>query len=324
MIILLFGSAQGPTSKPKNAQSQPATQPAGPRIVDFGDGIKINYRERQVEVAGEVILREGPLELFAYCKAPAPKEHESIVLIPAKPQRIFIALGLIGATPGVSTRWFPETQTLRNATGDPIEVLVRYKDGKTEATVHATRWMLDAGNRKPMPATHWIFCGSERSDSGGFAADMEGTLVTVVDFTTSVLSLPQRHSDADAELWLVANSEEIPAIGTPVTLILRPISTEVTIEIDKGGRFRIDGRVYPLGDLRRHMEARLAGWVDRATIAISQPDGPEAAAYARLVTQLTELGVAKDRIQAGNAIDGAQKSRSSRISTSAPAQRRGR
>jgi len=34
------------------------------------------------------------------------------------------------------------------------------------------------------------------------------------------------HSDSDSSLWLAANSDAIPAIGTPVTLILRPVEKE--------------------------------------------------------------------------------------------------
>jgi len=299
-LVALVAGQQRPASAPATASSQPtSTSPAGPRIVDFGDGIKINYVERQVEVQGEVILREGPLELFAYCKAPAPKEHESIVLVKARPQRIFMALGLIGATPGVTMRWNPETQTLREPTGDPIDVQIRYFDGKRDRRVAATEWMLDASKRKPMPRTHWIFCGSERSDSGEFAANMEGTLVTVVDFTTSVLGLPQRHSDADAELWLMANPEVIPPVGTAVSLILRPLPTEIELRVDASGAYFVDGQRMPIGDLRSSLTHRTAGWIERATVMIETSEAKPAAAEVvdRLKRELSEIGFEESRIR---------------------------
>jgi len=275
--------------------------PVGPQVVDFGDGIQINYIDRQVEVAGEVILREGPLELFAYSKAPAPKEHESIVLVRARPQRVFMALGLIGATPGTTTRWFPDTQTVREASGDPIDVRVRYQAGRRERTVPATDWMLDAAARKPMAATHWIFCGSERSEQGGFGADAEGTLVTVVDFTTSVMALPHRHSDSDEELWLVANSTEIPPIRTKVTLILRPLSTQVTVEIEGEDRFRVDGKTHNRAELRQVLASRTAGWVDRATLRIELSEGGKAskATVAWLTREASDIGIPASQVVKG-------------------------
>lgn len=297
--MLVAGQGR-PSHRPAGpAASQPTSNLTGPRIVDFGDGIQINYVERQVEVEGEVILREGPLELFAYAKAPAPKEHESIVLVRAKSQRVFMAIGLIGATPGMTMRWFPETQTLRNPTGDPIDVRVRYKDAGRERSAAATDWMLDARARKPMPPTHWVFCGSERSESGGFAANMEGTLITVVDFTSSVLALPQRHSDADSDLWLAANSEVIPPVGTRVTILLRPMSTEIVLHVAASGELRVEGQAVARKDFADWLRQRTAGWVDRASARIEVEGEKSAAAEAaaRVRRELTEIGLDPSRIQ---------------------------
>lgn len=296
LLVIHLGQVR-PSSRPAIAESRPTSNPASPRIVDFGDGIKINYIERQIEVAGQVILREGPLELFAYAKAAAPKEHESIVLVWSKPERVFMALGLIGATPGKPLRWFHETETLRAATGDPIDVLVRYREGKKERVIQAVDWMLDASTRKPMPHTHWLFCGSERSESGEFAANMEGTLVTVVDFTTSVLGLPQQHSDADSELWLMANESAIPPTGTPVTIILRPMSTLIRLQISESGAIEMNGRSVPGGELIATVQRHTAGWMDRATVEItsSRPD-PAARMAEEWERRLEGMGIEKTRI----------------------------
>lgn len=253
-----------------------------------------------MEIAGEVILREGPLELFAYAKAPAPKEHESIVLVRCKPERVFMALGLIGATPGKPLRWFHETETLRPASGDPIDVLVQYRDGKKDRVVPAVEWMLDAATRKPMPPTHWLFCGSERAESGEFMANMEGTLVTVVDFTTSVLGLPQQHSDSDSELWLMANDQAIPPIGTRVTLILRPMSTFLRVRMIGESEIELDGKRMSGKDLSAAVQRRTAGWVDRANVNIEQSGSEDAGASSqstiRVIQALRELGFDPRRI----------------------------
>lgn len=210
------------TSSAARDESSPTTQASGPRVVDFASGIRIDYRVPQVEVDCEVILREGDLELFAYAKASVPKEHESILRTHVPPQKVYQALGLIGLTPGQTLKYLIETKTIRPASGDSVDVMVRYeKDGET-VEESACEWMLDAVAKAPMKPTHWLFTGSEKMDDGVFAADYEGTLVTVVDFPSSLLSLPTSHSESDDQLWLKANTQAIPPVGTSVTLVLRP------------------------------------------------------------------------------------------------------
>lgn len=206
--------------------TQPRTaEPPAPRVVDFVPGIRIDYRVPQVEVDAEVILRQGQLELFAYSKAPVPKEHETILLLDGPAESIYQALGLIGLTPGRPPRYDVDTNTLHAATGDPVDVLVRYESQGRTVEVSACDWMLDLHERRPMKRTPWVFAGSRRTPDGAFAANGEGTIVTVVDFDSSVLALPDLHSSSDSELWLVANSAAIPPEGTEVTLLLRPAAS---------------------------------------------------------------------------------------------------
>ena len=200
----------------------PTTKPAGLRIVEFAPGLRIDYRIPQVEIDAEVILRRGELELFAYSRAPTPKEHETILLLNLSPEAIYCALGLIGLTPGRPPRWLPETQTIQPATGDPVDVFVRHEsDGRT-VEVSACDWMLDLVKCRPVKQTHWLFTGSRRLDDGTFFANVEGTVVAVVDFDSALLALPRSYSSSNDQLWLGANTEVIPPAGTKVTLILRP------------------------------------------------------------------------------------------------------
>jgi len=280
--------------------SRPASQPAGPRIVEFGPGLRINYIDKQVEVDGEVILREGQLELFAYSKAPAPKEHESIVLLRVKPERIFQALGLVGATPGHPTRYFPETKKVRMASGDPIDVLVRYKASGQDKTVSVCDWMLDAHSGKPMERTHWLFVGSERTEDGTFAANGDGTVVTVVDFPSALLGLPQRHSDSDADLWLTANTPAIPQEKTAVCLLLRPRSLRVRVTVNRDCTLRIDGLAVPKISANKYLQSILAGWADRATIELQvSPDTP-ASGKADLLENLHRIGVLPENVKSSD------------------------
>jgi hypothetical protein len=223
-LSILIAVALSSCDEPQGIQPSVTSRPAAasePKVVEIAPGLRIDYRVPQVEVDGEIALREGALELFAYAKAPTPKEHESIVILRTPPHSIYQTLGLIGIMPGHPMKYFPEEKKVRPPTGDAVDVFVRYKKKGRVVEESACDWMIDVDKKLPMARTHWLFTGSERLGDGSFAADVEGTVVTVVDFESSLLAMPDLHSESDSELWLRANTAVIPGVGTPVTLILR-------------------------------------------------------------------------------------------------------
>ncbi|MCG8404915.1 MAG: YdjY domain-containing protein [Phycisphaerales bacterium] len=213
-----------PASRPNKADRLPSSAPKAdkPRVVDFLPGIRIDYRVPQVEVDGKVILRQGELELFAYSKAPTPKEHETILLLGPRSESIYQALGLIGLKPGRPMSYDWETQVTTPPSGDPVDILIRYVSNGKTIEESACNWMWDVDRKAPMRKTHWLFAGSKRLEDGRFFADVDGTVVTVVNFDSALLTLPESHSDSNASLWLTAHTEAIPPLDTKVTLLLRP------------------------------------------------------------------------------------------------------
>jgi hypothetical protein len=224
MVFLGCSPKAGTTATSRESEAMPAKSRPEARVVEFGPGLRIDYRVPQVEIDSEVVLRKGALELFAYSRAPVPKEHESILRTDVKCDRIFQALGLIGLRPGRPMRYDMATKTVELPTGDPVKVLVRYEADGKKKELSACEWMMDNAKKAPMAQTHWLFTGSRREENGSLATNEEGTLVTVVDFPTSLLGLPASHSESDSQLWLTANTDAIPPLGTKVTLILRPAS----------------------------------------------------------------------------------------------------
>ncbi len=195
----------------------------GPRVVEFAPGLRIDYAKMQVELDCEVILREAELELLVYAKAPTPKEHETILKTQVQPERIFEALGLLGITPGHPTLYDWETQEITPPKGDPVDIFVRY-DREGAAVEHSIcDWVLNLRTQQPMVHSPWLFTGGERDDRGRYAADIEGTVVTVVDFPSAVLSVPASHTSADEHLWAAANTPAIPEKGTKVIVLFRPV-----------------------------------------------------------------------------------------------------
>ena len=102
-------------------------------------GIKLNLKERCIDVNATVCLHEGLLELVACTKG--SKEHESILSIAARPMHIHAAMLLIGAKPGTPamrkardearTRWVSVEPA-----GDPIGVSLVFPDSKGKPQEH--------------------------------------------------------------------------------------------------------------------------------------------------------------------------------------------
>ena len=94
-------------------------------------GVKINLEEWSVDVDSRVCLKEGLLELIACTKD--TKEHESIIVIDAKPSHVHTALLLIGAKPGSPAQRQaidPEMTRFRDIppSGSPVDVFLVFKD----------------------------------------------------------------------------------------------------------------------------------------------------------------------------------------------------
>lgn len=195
-----------------------------------------------IEIAGRACLDAGYLEQVA-C-APNSREHESLVVItPAKPSQVHAALLLAGFTPGSPGRWTYENDTLAtiNPTGDALDVWVRYTNSHGQIVEHPVRdWIrgvampgqdASAPPVRPLfPNTPWIFGGSAFAPNPKFmgpgehyVADMTGSVVGLVTFGDEPIGFAHVSSDQEdmqAPEWEV-NTDLIPPMDTPVTLILR-------------------------------------------------------------------------------------------------------
>lgn len=204
----------------------------------FAPGITIDWDEPALRVEAKVVLREGPLELFA-C-SPQTREHESIIAVAARPLHIFQAMGLIGLESGSPPSYKEESEQWSRAHGEPLELRVEWRNGGKVLSARPGEWMIEKKSGKPPEDLAWVFSGSVVREKDHFAADSDGTVVCVVDFDSALISIPTRHSADDAELWLSANTQVIPPVGTACTLIIRSAyHPKLEVEIDAQGRLRL-------------------------------------------------------------------------------------
>lgn len=280
--------AQAPASTPAPV---PASQPGA--VVPFQPGIRIDWANRQVEVDAKVILREGLLELFA-C-SPRTREHESIVVIQARPLHVFHALGLIGLEPGHPIRYDPQTRRVEPARGDAVEIDVRCEvDGKT-ATVPIETWMREKGADRPLERQPWRFAGSvPLPDRDAIEADGEGTVIALVDFESALIALPEQHSSSNDELWLEPRTEAIPPVGTACVLLMR--AGPMRLGLDAAGRLRLNDQPRTLGEAARAVREALAA-NPKLNLELKIDAGCPESDRARLDQMLSRLGVPAEQIR---------------------------
>lgn len=253
------GDELRPATPPQSRPTPPvggrgATQPgaAASRVVKPFDDITVHLEPGDrscVEVKSWVCLDEGWLEQIA-C-SPATREHESLVVVKAKPSQIHAALLMAGFQPGTPGRWTFENNTLGtiDPTGERLDVLVRYADPSHGGAIveHPIRkWIRNGaehqgrdpsgGANDEFPDLPWVFGGSvivpnPKSMGPGehYIADESGSIIGLVTFGDEVIGFSRIFADQDAvqpREWEV-NTAVIPPVGTEVTLILRKSSPSV-------------------------------------------------------------------------------------------------
>jgi hypothetical protein len=264
-----------------------------PGRVTLRRGLVVDWSQRHVEVAAEVVAATHLLEVFA-C-TPGTKEHETILRVPVPAEDIYKALGLIGLTPGTPVQWDRDAERYIPPAGDRVDVFVRFRapDGRPRS-VPAVQWLRDVRGDGPVPDLPWVFAGSYRYDDGTFAADAEGVVVALVNFSAALLAPPVSRTDADAELWIGADTDAIPEPGTHVTMILRPAAERVTLE--PSGTVRIDGTPVTGAELYQRLTGR-ARHDSQSRVRLALAHGVTDVQMLELVHRITSAGIRPSRIQ---------------------------
>lgn len=196
--------------------------------------ITINSQERWIELEARVpITLDDPDAPFVYLELiaciPDTKEHEVLVVTPARPSHVHAALLLLGLTPGEpgSWAWDGETMTGVPPSGDPVSIELIYTNEAGERVVSRPHeWIVNAHTNEPFPEGHWVFAGSRIVDWQGeefYDADGAGVLIGLTTFGSEVLAWPEvisHDSQVEEPVW-IANAQTTPALDTPVTVRIR-------------------------------------------------------------------------------------------------------
>lgn len=213
--------AKSPGARPSEPKAAAGVGNPNLRPLDKVNPIWLDVPNKRVVMVGEVVLRQGQLELFACLKQ--TKEHEAIVAIPCKAQTVHAGLLACGAISGNPARFAP---TYVSARGSEIEVTLFWTDEKGERQrARAQDWVRDS---KTGDAMHqpWVFGGSgfwqdEETKQNHYLAE-DGDLICVSNFPTAMLDLPVESTAVNEALQFEAFSDRIPPKGTKVTVVLSP------------------------------------------------------------------------------------------------------
>jgi hypothetical protein len=211
-----------PTTPVAVAQQKPAAAPKRVQL-DKNVFLEIDGPTKRVIVESKVCLRMGSLEQLLTRKR--TKEHEAILVADCDASKIHAGLLLCGVEPGSPVQFQPNFVPPK---GPVIKVFVEYKEGDKTIRRRAQEWIRESTSGKDL-ATDWVFTGRrlfrdpmEPKKPPYYMAN-DGDIVVVSNFDTSMIDLPIESSDKNVQLQFDARTDRIPALDTPVTVILEPV-----------------------------------------------------------------------------------------------------
>jgi hypothetical protein len=219
LVLMLAGEPARPSESAK-APSEEA--------VNLELSLRMDRKNKVVTIEAEVVLREGPLELFL-CPF-RTKEHESILAADVAPRRFQLALLGIGAVPGSPAKYEPAFQP---PTGQKLSIEVEYDHEGKHHRHPAADWIqtpAEAGQPPRPLSASFVFSGSRFVRVPGEARARwlgdEGDLICVANFPGSVIDVDIASDNTNASLLFSAWTERIPPKGTKVRVHLRPVVNE--------------------------------------------------------------------------------------------------
>ncbi len=206
---------------------QQGNQPEAPPTQPFPH-ITIDTENSAVEITGTVPINaraKGVVYLEVFACSPNSKEHEALVVTPARPSHVHAALLLVGAEPGDpgSWEWKDDTLIAHPPTGDKLNIDFIYKKGGAAITAPANMWVRNMDTDETLEHQPFIFAGSRMVEWQGeefYDADGTGALISLTAFTSETIAWPDMMSpEADVEepVW-IANPDLVPDVDTPVTI----------------------------------------------------------------------------------------------------------
>lgn len=230
-VAVVVGCVAQPDNSPTYAAHTEAEKKEEPKAavetkkVPVGKNITLEVQgeKRRVRVESEVCLREGLLEQLLTKKG--QKVHEAILAADIDARELHLALTLAGAEPGRPVQFRPK---LMAPSGTTIKIFLEYKKDGKEVRIPAQQWIRNFKSKKDFHSD-WVFAGSvlipnpfDKTKKPFYGAN-DGDVISIVNFESACLDVPFLSTKDNADLDFEAHTERIPAMKTPVAVILEPV-----------------------------------------------------------------------------------------------------
>ena len=281
----LLGTASPVRAPAEMAGHSPARAADGP--VYFQPGVSIDWSRHEVQVQARVVLRRGALEFLACWPG---KEHESIVRCEARALHVYMALGLIGVTPGHPPLWDGETGGYAAPSGDLVDISFQWDEAGQPRRADAYDWLREVEyGRTPLPRP-WVFAGSLRRADATLSSDASGVGVALVDFPDSLLCFSRRYPSRNEVLWAEAREEAIPSVGSAVRMVLRGAEPRrPRVRLDFRGAIWVNERFCSPADLADLLQ--LARQLEPAYVPVIELDGTLESDVRRVQRVFAQAGI---------------------------------
>jgi len=264
-VMLSVGPAQAAETAP--AETEATSAPAQAVVLKTLPGIVVDTQRREIVLEGRVCLQEGALELVVCSQG--TREHESIVVVKARPSHLSFALALVGVEPGQPGH-VTEAGAFSPPAGQVLDVTARFLrtqtvDGQEHTeTVEVPLWKLlaltgrGAALERPI---EWVAV-ARPEEAALRAADREGTVLCLSNFPEAVIDVPFESTAVNANLVYEANPAVVPPVGTPVELVIHPTArriepkkVQVEVILRKGRPAELDGKEMNLAEIKDAINA---------------------------------------------------------------------
>lgn len=207
------------------ASAGPLVGQDGPKKVPVAKNVTLEIEggKRRVLINATVCLRQGQLEQLL--TRSRTKEHEAVLVADVDAREIHKALLLAGAEAGNPVKFQPKFSP---PMGSPIKITLEYKENGKVVRRPAQDWIRNAKTKKPLEVD-WVFGGSRlfkdpmNPTALPYYLANDGDIICIANFDTAMLDVPFDSSKDNDSLAYEANTDLIPALESPVTLILEPM-----------------------------------------------------------------------------------------------------
>ena len=223
-------SAMAESAAPAADGETPAVKPTVERIDrdHFRVGeVTFNHKTREIRFPAEVNMDQGLLE-FVLVRTHG-KIHESLLATDTRAEDINMAFKLLRYPASAELYYLPNDRgglssrrlevPEETKTAARVQIKVEWEDAGSKRVVPINEWVQHTRTGKAMPATLWVYGGSE-VDEGGFVAETTGDLVATWITNASLLNYPGEDNEDDTA-WAVY-PKRVPPAGTKVTVIIAP------------------------------------------------------------------------------------------------------